>query len=926
MRRQPLPTLAQAATPIAVTIAVTLAAAAAPSATPAAFAAPVLSEASATSSSPGSGSARAAAAIATPAVIHAFRLEQPVTLDGRLDDPAWQRPGETRLVQNDPDNGAPPRHPTEFWVAYDDEALHIAARLYDSAPDSIAARLGRRDSWPSSDWVFVNLDTFNDDRTAFSFSVNPAGVMGDSALYNDGWGDHSWDGVWQAATRVDDEGWCLEMRIPFSQLKFPDQEDQVWGMNFSRRILRYNERDELFHRPRGEGGYGSRFPDLVGIRGIAPDARAEIRAYGLVQAEMLDPDPDDPFQGDPQLSGNAGLDLKTALSNNLTLNATVNPDFGQVEVDPAVVNLSAYETYFPEKRPFFVEDANVFRFGQEGTRSNWNFNWMDPLLFYSRRVGRPPQISIDGDPDWIDRPQHATILGAAKLSGKVGQTSVGAVTAITARERAHLQTDGVSSTQVVEPLTSYSVLRARWARPDGHRGLGGMITGTVRDLDDPQSQTALDRRALVAGVDGWTRLDDEGIWALKGYLAFSRVTGSAEAIDDLQTSSGHYYQRPDADHLDHDPNATTLQGWRGRLALNKESGSWRFNSALGYSSPGYEINDLGFLPYTDAINASLVGGYSWLEPNRVFRDQSLFLTTYQTWDTGGHRDNGGFGAFWWGTLANFWNLDAMVFFNPEHDDLRATRGGPRMRAPAYREARLGVSTDRRRAWSVGVSVRADRDDGGSRSASGSLSLDLDPLAALHLSVGPSYRWEHDDAQWYDAVDDPAMTATFGTRHVFADLEYRQFSLETRIDWTFTPRLTLQTYVQPLIATGRYSDLKELSRPGAYEFHRYGQDPGSSLVFDPDGDADAPYLVTPAGGTDADAFRLPDRDFNFKSLRVNLVLRWEYAAGSTFYLVWTQDRVDTGHPGEFRLGRDTRALLDAPGEDIVMVKVSRYFSL
>ena len=371
--------------------------------------------------------------------IRAFRLAGPVELDGVLDEKDWKQPAESRLIQNDPDNGCAPRHKTEFWVAYDDKALFVAARMYDSAPDSIEARLGRRDTWPSSDWIFINLDTFNDDRNAFSFSINPAGVIGDAVLYNDGWDDSSWDGVWDVATTIDDLGWTLEFRVPFSQLKFPDTEEQVWGMNFSRRTLRYHERDELFHMPRGESGYGSRFPDLVGLKGIKPDGKGELLVYGLARGEYLEVEEGDPFQKDPQFSGNAGLDLKTALSNNLTLTATVNPDFGQVEVDPAVVNLSDFETFFEERRPFFVEDANIFRFGREGLNSNWNFNWMDPLLFYSRRVGRAPQIGIQSDPDWADVPQFTTILGAAKVSGKIGNTSVGGLTAFTAKEKAHAQ-------------------------------------------------------------------------------------------------------------------------------------------------------------------------------------------------------------------------------------------------------------------------------------------------------------------------------------------------------------------------------------------------------------------------------------------------------------------------------------------------------
>ena len=858
--------------------------------------------------------------------IRAEKLTSKITMDGILDEHDWSRPGESRLIQNDPDNGCPPRQKTEFWVAYDDKAFYLAARMYDSAPDSISARLGRRDSGPSSDWIIINLDTFNDDRNAFSFLINPAGVLGDAKLYNDGWGDNSWDGVWEAATSIDELGWVAEVRIPFSQLKFPDSDEQVWGINFSRQILRYNEESEIFYRPRGSAGYGNRFPDLVGIRGIKPETKAELLAYGLGKSEFLEVDPDDPFVSDPEISGNVGLDLKTALSNNLTLNAAVNPDFGQVEVDPAVVNLGAYETFYEERRPFFVEDSSTFQFGREGNNSNWNFNWMDPMLFYSRRVGRAPQLGIEGSPDYYDSPQFTTILGAAKVSGKVGNTTVGALTAFTAKESAHLQTDGKQFDQVVEPLTNYSVMRAKVTQPDGSRGVGIMATSTIRDLDDPVSQVALDRRSFTGGIDGFKDLDEDGVWALKGYVAGSHVYGSPEAIADLQTSSHRYYQRPDTEHLNYDPEATEMKGYVSRLSLNKQSGNWRFNSAAGYSSPGFEVNDVGFQFRTDVINTSVVGGYRWLEPHGPFRNQTVYLGTYKTWDTGGTPDAYGAGLFYWSQFKNYWSLDMSSFINPERNDTRLTRGGPVMRVPFHQEFDATVGTDHRKNWVARLSGGGSSDDGGSASAYGRVSLELHPFSSFGLTVAPRYYWSQDEAQYYDTVGDPAMTATYDHRYIFADLEYRQFSLETRFDWTFSPKLTLQAYVQPLFASGKYSDHKELARPSSYDFNRYGQDGTSSIVYDEAGDADNPWLVTPDGSDPGNTFRLSDQNFNFKSFKVNMVLRWEYSTGSTFYLVWTQDRVNFDNPGSFDLGRDARSLMDSPGEHILMVKISQYFSL
>ncbi len=475
-------------------------------------------------------------------------------------------------------------------------------------------------------------------------------------------------------------------------------------------------------------------------------------------------------------------------------------------------------------------------------------------------------------------------------------------------------------------MTVYNVARAKYTTPDGKRGLGVMMTGTVRDLDDPVSQIDLDKRSFTAGFDGFTNLDDDGVWALKGYVSGSHISGSKEAIADLQRSSCRYYQRPDADHLDYDPNATDLKGWIGRVAVNKQSGNWRFNSALGYISPGYEVNDVGFQSSADNINSHVVGGYSWQEPHGIFRNQSVYLASYKTWDTGGTPSQYGAGVWYWNQLKNYWSVDGNVFFNPERNDLRKTRGGPVMRDPSHREWNASISSDWRKKWVVSVGGGSGYDDCGSSSASGHLSLALHPMSSLGLEITPSYSWSQDEAQYYDEIDDPAMTDTYGHRYLFADLEYRQFSLETRIDWTFTPNLTLQAYVQPLFAVGRYTDHKELASPGTYAFNRYGQDNGSSIVYDTVGDPDDPYLVTPDGGSPDNTFRLPDRDFNFKSLKVNMVLRWEYAAGSTVYLVWTQDRSDDQRPGQFDLSRDTRSLLDAQGEHILMVKVSQYFSL
>ncbi len=850
------------------------------------------------------------------AVVRALRLDAPIDLDGRLDDAAWDRPSNPNLVQNEPENGADPIAPTDWWVAYDDEALYVAARLHESDPGHVSSKLGRRDTWPASDWVYLNLDTFNDDRNAYSFSVNPDGVIGDGSLYNDGWSDNSWDDVWQTATAVDDGGWTVEMRIPFSQMTFPATDRQVWGINFSRRYLRCNGREDLFHMPRGEAGYMRRFPDLVGIEGVEPGRRLEVLAFGLGKAEFLEVDDGDPFRDGSDFFGDAGADVTWGLSSNLTLNATINPDFGQVEVDPAVVNLSDFETYFQERRPFFVKDANAYRFGREGLNNNVGFNFGDPQLFYSRRIGRAPQLPRD-EHDFVDAPSATTILGAAKLGGKIGNTTIGVMSAATAEEKADLDLGGDRSRQTVEPFTSYTAARVKHATPDGRQGIGLMATNVWRDLGTPTARDRLARSALAAGVDGWTTFDEEGVWAMRGYLSMSRVTGEPAAIERLQDSSRRYYGRPGADHIEHDPTRTSLQGWAGRVMLNKQSGNVSLNTALAAISPGYEINDLGFQYRADQINYHLMAGYDWHEPKGWFRNRGASLGLYKNWDFGGRADQLGAGLFYNARFANFWGVHGMLFYNPERNDLRATRGGPVVRRPESRDASLSLYTNWQRPWVVEVGGGVWETGDGSSGGHVWSDVTLRPLPSLRLSVGVNRSWDVVTRQWVSNVEDPAMTATFGTRHVFGRMDFDELSFPVRVDWTFTPKLTLQSYVQPLFATGRYADFTELARGDSYDFDAYGEG-GSTIVRTDDG-----YVVDPDGAGPIEPFDLHDPDFNFKSLKVNMVLRWEYAAGSTIYLVWTQDRVDFQNPGDFSPRRDWDLLMEAPGDDIVMAKVTTW---
>ncbi|HEY4612733.1 MAG TPA: DUF5916 domain-containing protein, partial [Bacteroidota bacterium] len=475
----------------------------------------------------------------------AERVTEQVRIDGQLTESIWKRVGFANFTQRDPNENAQPTERTEVWLAYDDAALYVAARMYDSAPDSIIQKLGRRDGYLTADWLFVFVDSYYDRRNGFQFALSAAGTLLDGTLYNDDWDEYSWDGVWEGRTTIDSEGWTAEMRIPFSQLRFHDQNQYVWGINFRREIGRKNESDYVVIRPRKESGFVSRFADLVGIERISPPQRVEILPYVNTRAEYKQRVDGDPFNTGSRYLPGVGADFKIGLGSNLTLDATVNPDFGQVEVDPAVVNLSDVESYFQEKRPFFIEGANTFNFGRGGSTNYWGFNWSEPSIFYSRRIGRAPQGSAPSA-DYADVPVGAHILGAGKITGKVFDGwNLGMIHAVTAREFAQLQTSGARSEAEVEPATYYGIARMQRDFNDGKQGIGFITTYANRFFEDERLKDEINSSALVVGLDGWTFLDTSKTYVVTGWAATSHLAGSTARMLSLQQSSQHYLQRPD---------------------------------------------------------------------------------------------------------------------------------------------------------------------------------------------------------------------------------------------------------------------------------------------------------------------------------------------------------------------------------------------
>ncbi len=831
--------------------------------------------------------------------IEALRASAAPVVDGVLSEAIWQRPGARHFTQRDPAEGVTPTHPTEVWVSYDDAALYVAARMYDSAPDSIVSRIGRRDADLAADMIYVGIDSYHDRRTGFYFGVYASGAVFDGTLFNDDWDDNSWDGVWDAATQVDSQGWTAELRIPYSQLRFSDGDEHTMGINFIRHIDRSKERDDFVFIPKKESGFASRFADLVGIRDIHPPSRVEILPYIVSGSRFTNQfDAGDPFHSSTSFTGNVGADVKVGLGSNLTLNATINPDFGQVEVDPAVVNLSAFETFYDEKRPFFIEGSNALGFGYGGANNNWGFNWGNPSFFYSRRIGRSPRGDVQHE-GFADVPDGTTILGAAKLTGKLGDDiTFGSMHALTQREYARVD-DGAGNRyeDIVEPLAFYNVVRAQREFNQGRQAIGFIGTAVGRDMNAPYLASEFNSSSYAGGVDGWTNLDSSGTYVVTGWFAGSRVQGDRSRITSLQNSSLHYYQRPDVGYLGVDTTATSLSGYGGRVAVNKQKGNFRLNTALGLISPGFDSNDMGFMFRTDVINGHVVLGYEWYEPDGVFRSKWFNVATFRSYNYGGDKTGEGYFLFSGARLMNYWGLNFQVQYNPGVLDTRATRGGPIMKGTNGYSGFVYVGTDSRSDVVYELGLSSGRTESGGYRVTVDPSISFKPSPSINVSFSPEINRDITMAQWVTNVDDPSATATYGIRPVFAKIDQREYSASIRLDWTFTPRLSLQLYMQPLISVGSYSEFKELKAPGTYTFNRYGEDNGSTIAQTADG-----YEVDP-DGTGAHAFTVGNPDFNFKSLRGNAVLRWEYLPGSTLYFVWTQNRTSFDDPGNFDLGRD-----------------------
>jgi hypothetical protein len=849
--------------------------------------------------------------------ISAVRSKEPIRIDGILSESVWQRAGTTALFQQDPNQGQPVSEKTEIWVAFDDEALYVAAHLYDSHPDSIIARLSRRDNDVGGDQFAIGIDSYHDRRNGYYFVVSAAGTLIDGTLYNDDWSDGSWNGVWEAKQKLLPDGWSLEMRIPFSQLRFEEKEQYVWGIAFERMIGRKKEESYTTYTPRNESGFVSRFAELVGIEHITPPSRFEATPYMTARGEYLQHQSGDPFNSGSKYKPDFGIDFKLGLGTNLTLDGAVNPDFGQVEVDPAVVNLSDVETYYDEKRPFFLEGMNIFNFGQGGVNNYWNFNYSRPSLFYSRRIGRSPERGLPTN-DYADVPQGTRILGAAKLTGKMFDGwNVGVIEAMTNREVATYDLSGVQSDWEVEPLSSYTIGRVQRDFNDGKQGIGLLTTLTHRFFKDEGMKSAVNADAFIGGIDGWTALDTAKEYMISGWTAFSRVTGTKERMLDLQQGWPHYFERPDAGHVSIDSSATFMNGYAGRFTLNRQKGRMMLNAALGFTSPGFESGDLGFLSRTDVVNYHIATGYKWNDPTDYYRNIQVYGSYFSSFDFGG---NVTWRGLWGRTnyqFTNYYNLNATYDYGFESVDNRKTRGGPLvLNLPAH-EYGVEFYTDGRNNY-IGEAYWYAYEGANGFYHNLNLYLTMRPSSNVSLTIGPGYAFNLEKAQWVDAFSDSYAIATYGKRYIFAELVYKELSAQIRVNWTLSPTLSFQMFVQPLFATGDYTNFKEFARPRSFDFNVFGQN-GSTFADSTFSNGNRTVYLDPDGAGPAPMISLSHPNFSSVSLRGNAVLRWEYLPGSTLFFVWTQSRSDNDGIGNFEFRRSFDRLVDAKSDNIFMLK-------
>ncbi len=855
------------------------------------------------------------------------------TIDGIIDESGWDLVAWTGdFIENEPDENTPPSEQTKFKIVYDQKYLYVAYKCYDSDPAKIEKRLSRRDGF-AGDWVEINLDTYHDKRTGFSFTITAAGVKGDEFISQNGdnW-DGSWNPIWYTATNIDEEGWSAEIKIPLSQLKFGKSKEQIWGLQVNRRFFREEERSVWQRIPQDAPGWVSEFGELHGLINIEPQHQLEIQPFAVTQFDTFPKEEGNPFRDGEEFKLNGGLDAKIGITNDLTLDLTVNPDFGQVEADPAAIALDGFQIFFREQRPFFVENKNIFDYRFANGQDN---------VFYSRRIGRSPQGSINElDGEYIDRPNNTTILGAAKFSGKTKNGwSIGILESLTEREIAKIEDEnGNRREAIVEPLTNYFVGRAQKDFNDRNTYIGGIFTAVNRNLGDAfeideenpntdetselvgtreNNLNSLRKSAYSGGLDFRHNWKDRKFY-IEGNLVLSHVEGSKEAIEETQQELTHNFQRPDADHVRVDPNRTSLTGTGGKITGGKSGGgNWRYNAGIFWRSPELELNDIGFLRQADEIRQFANVRYLFLKPTKLYRRANIFAEQFSTFDFEGNYNR--IQYFLRGEInyTNNWWTEVGFGHKPRIFSNTILQGGPRWRFSDENFAFLFFGSDRRKKFNFTVGYD------GSKARQNNFSfnryvirLRYQPMNALSISLNPQFRQNPNKTQYVTEVD---FNGT--PRYITANIDQQTLSASIRLNYNINPNLTIQYYGEPFISRGRYKEFNYVNNPIAADLGErvtlYDQ---NQISF-----ADDVYSIDENTDGTID-YTIENPDFAFVQFRSNLVLRWEYIPGSEIFLVWSQGVTGDGDPGDHLFRSLNNQILDKQPENTFLVKATYRFVL
>lgn len=806
----------------------------------------------------------------------------PIRVDGTPDEPVWENVSWSgEFLQYEPSQGASPHEQTQFKIIHDDKYLYFAFRAYDHAPDSIVERLSRRDEFPG-DWIEINIDSYHDLRSAFSFTLSVSGVKGDEFISENGnnW-DQSWNPIWENATQIDSLGWTAEARIPFSQLRYGNQSDPVWGIQVQRRIFRKEERSVWQYIPHNSGGWVSEFGELHGLKNLPSNTQIELAPYVLAQTEKFKAEPGNPYADGSKKKVSAGIDGKFSVTRDMIVDFTINPDFGQVEADPGAIRLDGYEIFFEERRPFFIENRNLFDYQVTGSLTEAEFD--SDLLFYSRRIGgNPHHFPFLADGEYANVPDHTSIIGAAKFSGKTKKgVSIGILESITEATKAQISNGVQEREELIEPLTNYFA---------GHLikdfNKGNTIAGIIGTAVNRKNDLSFLHKVAYSGAVDLIHYWKNRWWQLKVNAIFSRVEGSPEALLRTQTDFVHLFQRTDTEKLRVDPSRTSLAGTGGTIKVGKYGGEqnanggvYKFESGITWRSPGLELNDIGFLYTSNEINHWTWGAYQIQKPFALFRDARFNYNHWVRWDFDGKLLYTQFNtnAHLW--LKNNWRVGGGFSYNPHDVSNNALRGTTALRKPPGHGFNAYVQSDSRK-W-----VYATYNISGGHayqhavtffSTSGSLTIQ--PVDAFVFSVSPGFdRSSRKQDQFVANVDYNGTT-----RSIVSYVKRQSFSISTRLNYYITPELSVQYYGQPFIFRALYKNFGYVKDPLHKKYDQRFHPFTPEEISITDGVASVDENTD--GLTD---YQFSTPDLNYIQFRSNLVVRWEYVPGSELFLVWSQ---------------------------------------